>query len=103
MLIRVIPVLAAMVLCGAALAAVAGGRDPLADDSERLPDLDQELPSHLEITWDAGCGRPITPTTPHPCSRCLVQVADACSSSVSSWTCRSDLRRKNVRRRRRSQ
>jgi Lysyl oxidase len=49
-LVRVVPVLVAMALCGAALAAVAGGRDPLAGEAELLPDLDQELPWDLEIT-----------------------------------------------------
>lgn len=45
-----VPVLAAIALCAVALAAAAGGREPFAADSALLPDLDQELPSDLEIT-----------------------------------------------------
>jgi hypothetical protein len=51
---RLVPALMAMALCAAALAAVPGGRDPLAAESALLPDLDQELPWDLEIT---GSGR----------------------------------------------
>jgi Lysyl oxidase len=51
---RLVPALMAMAFCAAALAAVPGGRDPLAAESALLPDLDQELPWDLEIT---GSGR----------------------------------------------
>ena len=46
-----------MALCAVGLAAVTGGQEPLAAESARLPDLDQELPWDLDITGSGGGAR----------------------------------------------
>jgi hypothetical protein len=56
LLFRVIPVVAAVTLAATTLAA-AGGLDRA--HGERLPDLDQEVPSELEITAAGPSARPV--------------------------------------------
>ena len=56
MLGRLLPVIIALVLGGAAVAAWAGGAHPLSSASQRLPDLDQEVPWNLEVTRDEARG-----------------------------------------------
>jgi len=52
---RLLPVIAGLAICAAALGATAGGPgDP--PPPERLPDLDQELPWGLVVTGDRGRG-----------------------------------------------
>jgi hypothetical protein len=52
MLIRVVPVISALLICAVAVAASAGGPRDAGRSSERLPDLDQEAPRDLEVTYD---------------------------------------------------
>jgi hypothetical protein len=56
LLFRLLPVIAATALSAATLAAAAG---PDPGGSERLPDLDQEVPSELEITVAGTSARPV--------------------------------------------
>ena len=56
MLGRLIPVLIALVLGAAAVAASAGGSRELSPASQRLPDLDQEAPWNLGVTRDEARG-----------------------------------------------
>jgi Lysyl oxidase len=55
MLRRLLPVIVALAL-GAAVASSAGGPHELSPSSQRLPDLDQELPWNLEVTRDEARG-----------------------------------------------
>ena len=50
LVLRLAPAVAAVALCGAAIAAAPGDTPPATPDSARLPDLDQELPWDLEVT-----------------------------------------------------
>ena len=56
MLGRLIPVIVALVLGAAAIASSAGGSHELSPASQRLPDLDQEVPWNLEVTRDEARG-----------------------------------------------
>jgi hypothetical protein len=56
MLRRLLPVLAAVAVCTAAVAAAAGGSREPAPASQRLPDLDQEAPWNLVVTRDKARG-----------------------------------------------
>ena len=56
MLGRLLPVIIALVLGGAAVAAWAGGADRISSAAQRLPDLDQEVPWNLEVTRDQARG-----------------------------------------------
>ena len=56
MLGRILPVIIALVLGGAAVAAWAGGADRISSAAQRLPDLDQEVPWNLEVTRDKARG-----------------------------------------------
>src|SRR5687767_3087410 len=56
MLVRLLPVIIALVLGAAALASSAGGSRELSPSSQRLPDLDQETPWNLEVTRDRARG-----------------------------------------------
>jgi lysyl oxidase len=56
MLGRLPPIISALVVCAAALAASAGGSRELSSASQRLPDLDQEAPWNLKLTRDAARG-----------------------------------------------
>ena len=56
MLGRLLPVIIALVLGGAAVAAWAGGADRFSSAAQRLPDLDQEVPWNLEVTRDHARG-----------------------------------------------
>ena len=49
-LVRLVPAVGAIALCGAALAAASGDTSEITPDSARLPDLDQELPWDLLVT-----------------------------------------------------
>ena len=53
-----VPTVAVVALCCAALAAGAGGRDRVTPESALLPDLDQEAPWDLEITRSGPDARP---------------------------------------------
>jgi hypothetical protein len=53
---RLLPVIIALVLGGAAVASSAGGSRELSPSSQRLPDLDQETPWNLEVTRDRARG-----------------------------------------------
>jgi Lysyl oxidase len=55
-LARLVPVLIALALGGAALLALAGQSDNPTRASQRLPDLDQEAPSKLEVSVDEAGG-----------------------------------------------
>jgi hypothetical protein len=57
LLLRLVPVVGAITICAAGLAASAGGPRQAVPGSELLPDLDQEVPSALEITRDGSRGR----------------------------------------------
>ena len=52
MLGRLVPVIIALVLGAAGLASSAGGSHELSPASQRLPDLEQEVPWNLEVTRD---------------------------------------------------
>ncbi len=52
MLTRFIPVVSALLVFAAAVVASAGGPGDAGRSSERLPDLDQEAPGQLEVTYD---------------------------------------------------
>ena len=54
MLLRLVPVLAALALCAVGVAATAGGSGNPPPSAERLPDLDQELPWDLQIIGAPG-------------------------------------------------
>jgi hypothetical protein len=56
MLRRLLPVIIALTLAVAAVASSAGGQDERSPASQRLPDLDQELPSKLEVTRGGARG-----------------------------------------------
>ena len=56
MLVRLLPVIIALVLGAAAVAWSAGGSRELSPSSQRLPDLDQETPWNLEVTRDRARG-----------------------------------------------
>jgi hypothetical protein len=56
MLARLLPVFGALVLCAAAVAASADGSREPSRASQRLPDLDQEVPWNLEVTRDHAHG-----------------------------------------------
>ena len=53
-----VPTVAVVALCCAALAAAAGGQDRVTPESALLPDLDQEVPWDLEITRSGPGARP---------------------------------------------
>jgi hypothetical protein len=53
---RLVPVIAAIVLCAAALVAAPGDTSGVTPDSARLPDLDQELPRDLQVTSTGPSG-----------------------------------------------
>ena len=56
MLRRVLPVIIALALAGAAVASSAGGPQGLSAASQLLPDLDQEAPWNLEVTGSEARG-----------------------------------------------
>jgi Lysyl oxidase len=56
LLLRVLPVVGALTLCAASLAAA---DHPRAAGGDRLPDLDQEVPGELEITVAGPSTRPV--------------------------------------------
>jgi Lysyl oxidase len=58
-LLRLLPPAVAVAVCAVGLAASAGHPRQAAPESERLPDLDQEVPSALEVTAGGRPGRPI--------------------------------------------
>jgi len=49
-LVRLVPAIGAMLLCAAAPATAPGSTAGVAPDTERLPDLDQEVPWDLQVT-----------------------------------------------------
>jgi Lysyl oxidase len=53
---RLVPVVAAIVPCAAALVAAPGDTSGVTPDSARLPDLDQELPWDLQVTSTGQTG-----------------------------------------------
>jgi hypothetical protein len=56
MLVRLLPVIVAVVLGAAAVGSWAGGSNELSAAAQRLPDLDQEAPWNLEVTHDEARG-----------------------------------------------
>jgi hypothetical protein len=56
MLGRLLPVIIALVLGGAAVASSADDSHEFSPASQRLPDLDQELPWNLKVTRDEARG-----------------------------------------------
>ena len=52
MLLRLVAVISAMLVLGVTMVAWAGGASDAGSSSQRLPDLDQEAPKDLEVTYD---------------------------------------------------